>query len=92
MKRTILSMIVFALFVSMLQVASVFAATSIFATGMGVPESITRTASGNFYVTDANASGPIWNVPAGGGNATLLASAGYSLRDGLILPANSRSS
>jgi hypothetical protein len=60
---------------------------SVFATGMIVPESITRTSSGDFLVTDADDTGPIWSVPAEGGGATLLASAGYSLRDGLRLPA-----
>ena len=51
------------------------------------PESITRTAAGNFLVTDAN--GPIWSVPAGGGSATQLATtAPDTLRDGQILPAS----
>jgi hypothetical protein len=67
---------------------TVFAAVSIFATGMVTPEAIARTAAGNFLVTDADDSGPIWSVPAGGGTATQVASAGYSLRDGVFLPAN----
>jgi hypothetical protein len=70
--------------------ATAAAAVSIFATDMMVPESITRTASGNFLVTDAgpDGSGPIWSVPATGGKATQVASADYSLRDGVFLPAN----
>ena len=86
MKRTMLSMLVLMLFASALHAVSVSAATSVFATGMDIPESITQTASGNFYVTDAD--GSIWNVPAGGGSATKLASVTYSLRGGLILPGN----
>jgi hypothetical protein len=53
------------------------AATSTFATGMVTPETITPTASGGFYVTDAGppgtTSGTIWSVPAGGGAASPLA-------------------
>jgi hypothetical protein len=73
-----------------LSIPAVVAAVSGFASGMVVPESITRTAAGNFFVTDAgpDGSGPIWSVPAGGGTATQVASADYSLRDGLFLPAN----
>ena len=71
-------------------VTAVAAAVSIFATGMGTPETVARTASGNFLVTDAgpDGSGPIWSVPATGGTATQVASAPYSLRDGVFLPAN----
>ena len=49
------------------------AATTQFATGMIVPETITQTASGGFLVTDAtatNAIGKIFSVPAGGGAAS----------------------
>jgi hypothetical protein len=55
---------------------------------MNQPETISQTASGGFYVTDADNQGTIWNVSAGGGTASSLANAGYSLRGGLILPAN----
>jgi hypothetical protein len=78
MKLRIFTLLVFALFASGLR------AQSTFATGLDVPESITQTASGNFLVTDAD--GNIWNVPAGGGSASSLATVGYSLRGGLILP------
>jgi hypothetical protein len=71
---------------------AVLAATSVFATGMRIPQGISRTATGNFYVTDADTTtrnkGRIWEVPANGGSATLRASTGYSLRDNLILPAD----
>jgi hypothetical protein len=73
---------------SALLVTAGSAATSTFATGMVTPETITPTASGGFYVTDAgppgNTSGTIWSVPAGGGAASPLAST-FSLRGGLIL-------
>jgi len=65
------------------------AATTQFATGMVVPETITQTASGKFLVTDATAtndSGQIFSVPAGGGAATSLATTTSTLRGGLILP------
>ena len=68
-------------------VTSAFAAVSVFATGMVVPETVARTPAGNFLVTDADDSGPIWSVPSGGGTATQVAAAGYSLRDGVFLPA-----
>jgi hypothetical protein len=67
---------------------TVFAAVSVFATGMVTPETIARTAAGDFLVTDADDDGPIWSVAAGGGTATQVALAGYSLRDGVFLPAN----
>jgi hypothetical protein len=69
-------------------VTSAFAAVSVFATGMVIPETIAQTAAGNFFVTDADDTGPIWSVPAAGGTATQVASAGYSLRDGVFLPAS----
>jgi hypothetical protein len=69
-------------------IASAFAAVSVFATGMVTPETIARTAAGDFFVTDADDGGPIWSVPAAGGTATQVASAGYSLRDGVFLPAS----
>jgi hypothetical protein len=71
-----------------LLITSAFAAVSVFATGMDAPEAIAPTAAGNFFVTDARADGPIWSVPAAGGTATQVASAGYSLRDGVFLPAS----
>lgn len=68
-----------------LHASSVSAATSVFATGLNGPESITPTAAGGFFVTDVD--GTIWSVPPGGGSAAALASVAYSLRGGLILPA-----
>jgi hypothetical protein len=76
-----------ALLAAALCASAVLAAVSVFATGMGVPETIARTAAGDFLVTDADDSGPIWSVAAGGGPATQVASTGYSLRDGVFLPA-----
>ncbi len=67
------------------------AATTQFATGMVVPETITQTASGKFLVTDATAtndSGQIFSVPAAGGAATSLATTTSTLRGGLILPSS----
>jgi hypothetical protein len=87
MKRRFLSVLVVTLVATGLAATSIFAAVSVFATGMAAPQAITRAPSGDFFVTDADRDGPIWNVPAGGGTATMLASAGYSLRDHLILPA-----
>jgi hypothetical protein len=70
-----------------LLITSAFAAVSVFATGVVIPETIARTAAGNFFVTDADVDGPIWSVPAAGGTATQVASAGYSLLGGVFLPA-----
>jgi hypothetical protein len=70
-----------------LLITSAFAAVSVFATGVVIPETIARTAAGNFLVTDADADGPIWSVPAAGGTATQVASAGYILLGGVFLPA-----
>jgi hypothetical protein len=81
------SLLLVALFAAALCASAVLAAVSVFATGMGVPETIARTAAGDFLVTDADDSGPIWSVAAGGGPATQVASTGYSLRDGVFLPA-----
>jgi hypothetical protein len=84
------SLVLVALLGAALCVTSVAGAVSTFATGMGTPETVARTASGTFLVTDAgpDGSGPIWRVPASGGTATQVASANYSLRDGVFLPAN----
>jgi hypothetical protein len=87
------SLVLLALLGAALCVSSVAGAVSIFATigppeMPGTPETVARTASGSFLVTDANDGGPIWSVAAGGGTATQVALAGYSLRDGLFLPAN----
>jgi hypothetical protein len=84
------SLVLVALLGAALCVTSVAGAVSVFATGMGTPETVARTASGNFLVTDAgpDGSGPIWSVPATGGTATQVALADYSLRDGVFLPAN----
>jgi len=87
MKRKFLGMLVVALLATSLAATSIFAAVSVFATGMAAPQAITRAPSGDFFVTDADRDGPIWSIPASGGTATMLASAGYSLRDHLILPA-----
>jgi hypothetical protein len=81
------SLILVTLVAAALFVTSAFAAVSVFATGMVVPETVARTPAGNFFVTDADATGPIWSVPSGGGSATQVAAAGYSLRDGVFLPA-----
>jgi hypothetical protein len=81
------SLILVTLLAAALFVTSAFAAVSVFATGMVVPETVARTPAGNFFVTDADATGPIWSVPSGGGSATQVAAAGYSLRDGVFLPA-----
>ena len=89
MKRRLLGLLVFGLLASAVLVTGGSAATTVFATGMAVPESITQTASGNFFVPDAN--GKIWNVPAAGGTATQaadLSPTGGSLRGGLILPSS----
>ena len=88
MRLRVPGVLVFTLLVSALHVTAVSAATSVFATGMNQPETITQTASGSFFVTDADNQGTIWNVPAGGGTASALAKAGYGLRGGLILPAS----
>jgi hypothetical protein len=82
------SLMLVMLLAATLSITSAFAAVSVFATGMDAPEAIAPAASGNFFVTDARADGPIWSVPAAGGTATQVASAGYSLRDGVFLPAS----
>jgi hypothetical protein len=87
------SLVLVALLAAALSATSVLAAVSVFATGVVTPETIARTAAGDFLVTDAGVTeagdvGPIWSVPAGGGTATQVAAAGYSLRDGVFLPAN----
>jgi hypothetical protein len=87
MKRRFLGLLVVALLATGLAATSIFAAVSVFATGMAAPQAITRAPSGDFFVTDADRDGPIWSIPASGGTATMLASAGYSLRDHLLLPA-----
>jgi uncharacterized membrane protein YphA (DoxX/SURF4 family) len=87
MKRRFFGMLVVALLATGLAATSIFAAVSVFATGMAFPQAITRAPSGDFFVTGADKDGSIWTVPAGGGTATMVASAGYSLRDHLLLPA-----
>ena len=87
MRRLLLALIVIgslALPLGWLNASAVLAASSVFATGMSGPESITPTAAGTFLVTDVD--GTIWTVPAGGGSATASASVAYSLRGGLVLP------
>jgi hypothetical protein len=82
------SLVLVGLLAAALCATSVLAAVSVFATGVVTPETIARTAAGDFLVTDADDDGPIWSVAAGGGTATQVALAGYSLRDGVFLPAN----
>jgi len=85
------SLVLVTLLAAALCFTSVVAAVSVFATfptATATPETIARTAAGNFLVTDADDGGPIWSVPAAGGAATQVALAGYSLRDGVFLPAN----
>ena len=69
-----------------LLVTAASAATSVFATGLSTPESITPTASASgFFVTDAD--GPIWNITAGGSTSKLADATGsVTWRGGLILP------
>ena len=67
MRRKFLGVLVFASLFAALYASSGFAAVSVFATGTNLPETITQTASGSFSVTDADAVGDIWNVPATGG-------------------------
>jgi hypothetical protein len=82
------SLMLVTLLAATLLITSAFAAVSVFATGVVIPETITRTAAGNFFVTDAEGDGPIWSVPAAGGTATQVASAGYILLGGVFLPAS----
>ena len=86
MRRKFLGVLVFASLFAALYASSGLAAVSVFATGTNLPETITQTASGSFFVTDADAVGDIWNVPATGGTASSVAQAGFTLRGGLILP------
>jgi hypothetical protein len=82
------SLMLVTLLAATLLITSAFAAVSVFATGVVIPETIERTAAGDFFVTDADADGAIWSVPAAGGTATQVASAGYSLLGGVVLPAS----
>jgi hypothetical protein len=82
------SLVLVTLLAATLLITSAFAAVSVFATGVVIPETIARTAAGDFLVTDADADGPIWSVPAAGGTVTQVASAGYSLLGGVFLPAS----
>jgi hypothetical protein len=86
MRLKFLGVLVVASLFAALYASSGFAAVSVFATGTNMPETITQTASGSFFVTDADAVGDIWNVPATGGTASSVAQAGFTLRGGLILP------
>jgi hypothetical protein len=81
------SLMLVTLLAATLLITSAFATVSVFATGVVIPETITATAAGNFFVTDAADDGPIWSVPASGGTATQVASAGYGLLGGVFLPA-----
>ena len=78
MKYKLLGVVLFTLLTTALN------ATSVFASGMQGPESITQTASGNFLVTDF--TGAIWTVPATGGTASLLATVPFSALGGIFLP------
>jgi hypothetical protein len=82
------SLMLVTLLAATLLITSAFAAVSVFATGVVIPETIARTAAGDFFVTDADADGPIWSVPSAGGTATRVASAGYVLLGGVFLPAD----
>jgi hypothetical protein len=82
------SLVLVTLLAATLLITSAFAAVSVFATDMDVPETIAPTAAGNFFVTDARPDGPIWSVPAAGGTASQVASAGYTLLGGVFLPAS----
>ena len=86
MRLKFLGVLVVASLFAALYASSGFAAVSVFATGTNSPETITQTASGSFLVTDADAVGDIWNVPATGGTASSVAQAGFTLRGGLFLP------
>jgi hypothetical protein len=90
MRLRLSKLLVLGVLASALLVTAGSAATSQFASGMVVPETITQTAAG-FLVTDATAtnnSGKIFGVPAGGGAASLLATTTSTLRGGLILPSS----
>jgi hypothetical protein len=86
MRFRFLGVLVCVLFFAALYASSGSATVSVFATGTNMPETITPTASGGFFVTDADAPGDIWSVPATGGTALSVAQAGFSLRGGLFLP------
>lgn len=89
MRLRLSKLLVLGVLASALLVTAVSAATTQFASGMVVPETISQTASGGFLVADASAtnnSGAIYGVPAGGGAASLKATTTSTLRGGMILP------
>lgn len=65
-------------------VTSNFAQPSIFGTGVGRPQTLTRSPDGDFYVVDTDRR--VLRLPAAGGTGTVLATLTYSLRDGAFLP------
>jgi hypothetical protein len=90
MRLRLSKLLVLGVLASALLVTAGSAATSQFASGMVVPETITQTAAG-FLVTDATAtnnSGKIFGVPAGGGAASLFATTTSTLRGAMILPSS----
>ena len=87
MRSRLFGALVLTLVATALAATASFASVSVFATGPVTPETIARTPAGDFLVTDADDSGPIWSVPSTGGSATQKALAGYSLRDAIFLPA-----
>jgi hypothetical protein len=56
----------------------------VFGTDVGLPQTITPTDAGGFYVVDT--LGGILSLPGGGGAASLVATLDYSLRGGAFLP------
>ena len=87
MRSRLFGALVLTLVATALAATASFASVSVFATGPVTPETVARTPAGDFLVTDADDSGPIWSVPSTGGSATQKALAGYSLRDAIFLPA-----
>lgn len=55
----------------------------VFGTGVGRPQTLVPSASGDLYVVDTDRK--VWSLPGQGGTGTLLATLGYSLRDGVFL-------
>jgi hypothetical protein len=85
MRSRLFGALVLTLVATALAATASSAAVSVFATGPVTPETVARTPAGDFLVTDADDSGPIWSVPSTGGTATKKALAGYSLRDAIFL-------
>ena len=62
------SLMLVTLLAATLVITSAFAAVSVFLTGVVIPETITRTPAGNFFVTDARAGRPDLERPCRRGN------------------------